>query len=213
MKEISYVLQGIAGKPYELLKPTQAPINPPYKTACQLKKSNLLDQSSCLEIGGVVERVESLQLRTKQEEDRDEEKSGVEESQDASGGVPLLEDDTHIYVAKARDPTESDSAAIKEDRICSGSDNAMQEIMQGMSEITVTGGALRAEPPVQVHKGEWELYSEDQGQRASLDEVTPVRLTGGLESSEGLDPPLERGQSLSAVAITKPHRKEDSAPN
>ena len=31
-------LQGKEGSPYQPLAPTQAPINPPYKTACELKK-------------------------------------------------------------------------------------------------------------------------------------------------------------------------------
>ena len=38
--------QGTRDQPYEPLKPTQAPINPPYKRACELKKSNLLDKAS-----------------------------------------------------------------------------------------------------------------------------------------------------------------------
>ena len=33
-------------KPYKLLAPRQGPINPPYKMACELKKSNQLDTSS-----------------------------------------------------------------------------------------------------------------------------------------------------------------------
>ena len=39
-------LQGCDDKPYEPLAPTQSPINPPYKTACQLKKTNVLETSS-----------------------------------------------------------------------------------------------------------------------------------------------------------------------
>ena len=37
--------QGTDDRPYEPLAPIQSPINPPYETACKLKKTNLLDTS------------------------------------------------------------------------------------------------------------------------------------------------------------------------
>lgn len=42
----TYRLQTDDGKAYLSLPPTQAPINPPYKTACYLKKNNLLASQS-----------------------------------------------------------------------------------------------------------------------------------------------------------------------
>ena len=38
----TYLLKTDEGKEYSSLPPTQAPIDPPYKTACYLKKNNLL---------------------------------------------------------------------------------------------------------------------------------------------------------------------------
>ncbi len=38
--------QGSGDEPYKPLKPAQAPIKPPYQTACDLKKRNLLEKSS-----------------------------------------------------------------------------------------------------------------------------------------------------------------------
>lgn len=37
---LSAVPQGKEGSPYQPLAPTQSPINPPYKTACELKKGS-----------------------------------------------------------------------------------------------------------------------------------------------------------------------------
>ena len=159
-----YVLQGAAGKPYQPLRPTQAPINPPYQTACQLKKSNLLDQSNQLEFS---EGVESL--RGKQEEDRD---GGVEETHSRIPGL-LKDGRSDVHVAKAGGSMESDSVDIREDRrerMYCDTDNVVQGVEQGISDLSVTGVALRTEV-------EQELHSED---------LTPVRLT---ESSEGLEPP------------------------
>lgn len=38
----TYLLQANEDKEYSSLPPTQSPIDPPYKTACYLKKNNLL---------------------------------------------------------------------------------------------------------------------------------------------------------------------------
>lgn len=40
--DMTYPLQLDEGKEYEQLPPTQSPIKPPYQTACDLKKKNLL---------------------------------------------------------------------------------------------------------------------------------------------------------------------------
>ena len=38
----TYLLETKKGEEYQSLPPTQAPINPPYQTACYLKKNSLL---------------------------------------------------------------------------------------------------------------------------------------------------------------------------
>lgn len=49
--DMTYPLQLEGGKEYQQLPPTQSPIRPPYQTACEMKKKNLLqnEQSNILE--------------------------------------------------------------------------------------------------------------------------------------------------------------------
>lgn len=58
----TYPLKSGGDEPYEPLTPTQSPINPPYKTACQLKKANLLDKSSYASSSGPVTPPSSTDL-------------------------------------------------------------------------------------------------------------------------------------------------------